>query len=150
MRSRNRSFWLQAAYDEMCQIARMNTFVFTNHLPPGRSALPAKWVWKTKRSTDSTIVRFKARWVVRGDLQKKGIDYTDTFAPVAQLVSLRLLFTVVAIRDLELDQLDAVSAFLNGDIDTEIFLRQPQGFVLDSALCALRRSLYGLCQAARA
>ena len=60
MRSRNRSFWLQAAYDEMCQIARMNTFVFTNHLPPGRSALPAKWVWKTKRSTDSTIVRFKA------------------------------------------------------------------------------------------
>ena len=150
MHSRNRNFWLQAAYDEMCQIARMNTFVFTNHLPPGRSALPAKWVWKTKRSTDSTIVRFKARWVVRGDLQKKGIDYTDTFAPVAQLVSLRLLFTIVAIRDLELDQLDAVSAFLNGDVDTEIFLRQPQGFVLDSALCALRRSLYGLCQAARA
>ena len=151
MQSPNRGFWLNAAFEEIRQIVRMGTFELTPDLPLGRRALPSKWVWKTKRLIDGSIERFKARWVVRGDLQKKGIDYNETFAPVANLVTLRLLFALVAFHDLELDQLDVVSAFLNGSIDTAVFLRQPQGFTLDGhSFCLLRKSLYGLCQAARA
>ena len=71
--------------------------------------------------------------------------------PVAKLTTIRILFTLVATLDLELDHLDVVSVFLNGDIDTTVFLKQPQGFVLDKvSVCRLNRSLYGLCQAARA
>ena len=81
-------------------------------MPANRKALSTKWVWKSKRSPSGTIERFKARWVARGDLQKKGIDYKETFAPVAMLVSLRILLTCVVLLDLELDQLDVVGAFL--------------------------------------
>lgn len=154
MASPNKGWWLRAAYEEMTQIATMGTFDLTENLPSGRRALSTKWVWKTKRSDDGRIQRFKARWVARGDLQRKVIDYKDTFAPVAMLVSIRILLTLVAVLDLELDQLDVVGAFLNGclDSDTQVFLRQPQGFTIfgDSRVCALHKSLYGLCQAARA
>ena len=154
MASPNKGWWLRAAYEEMTQIATMGTFDLTDNLPTGRRPLSTQWVWKTKRSDDGRIQRFKARWVACGDLQRKGIDYKDTFAPVAILVSIRILLTLVAVLDLELDQLDVVGAFLNAnlDSDTQVFLRQPQGFTIvgDSRVCALHRSLYGLCQAARA
>lgn len=129
----------------------MGTFVFVNAPPVGRRALATKWVWKTKRLPNGTIERFNARWVARGDLQRKGIDYVETFAPIAMLINLRILLTLVVILDLELDQLDVVGAFLHGGLDTEVYLRQPIGFVLtaDSRVCALHKSLYGLCQAAR-
>ena len=150
MSSPNRFFWLKAAYDELRQVVSMGTFELTSSLPSGRRALPSKWVWKTKKLPDGTIHKFKARWVVRGDLQRKGVDYFETFAPVANLISLRILLTVVCVQDLELDQLDVVSAFLNGLIDTTVFLHQPQGFVVrDGHYCLLRKSLYGLCQAAK-
>lgn len=152
MASPNNRWWLQAAYQEMCQLARMGTFDFIDTPPPQRKALATKWVWKTKRLPDGKIERFKARWVARGDLQKKGTDYVETFAPVAMLVSIRVLLTLVALLDLELDQLDVVGAFLHGGLDSEVYLRQRVGFALvgDTRVCALRKSLYGLCQAARA
>lgn len=150
--SPNRAFWLHAAFDEICQIVRMRTFDFVplSSIPSGRSPLPSKWVWKSKRDLHNNIEKFKARWVVRGDKQIKDIDYTETFAPVAKLSTIRILFTIVASLDLELDHLDVVSAFLNGDIDTTVYLKQPQGFIIDSSSCCrLNKSLYGLCQAAR-
>ena len=150
MASANRSHWLKAADDKLRQIVSMGTFELTDSIPPGRRALPSKWVWKAKKHPDGSINKFKARWVVCGDLQRKGVDYFETFAPVANLISLRILLTVVCIQDLELDQLDMVSAFLNGVIDTTVFLHQPQGFsVRDGHYCILCKSLYGLCQAAR-
>lgn len=85
-------------------------------------------------------------------MQKKGVDYVETFAPVAMLVSIRVLLTLVALLDLELDQLDVVGAFLHGGLDSAVYLRQPTGssIVGDSRVCALNKSLYGLCQGARA
>ena len=152
MASPNCGWWLLATYQEMCQLAQMDTFVFTDTPPPDRKALATKWVWKTKRSPDSKIDRFKARWVARGDLQKKGINYGEPFAPVAMLISIRVLLTLVAVLDLELDQLDVVGAFLNGGLESEVYLPQPIGFTLvgNTRICALQKSLYGLCQAARA
>lgn len=150
MNSVNRAFWLRAALEEMRAIATMGTFELTKEVPTGRRALPTKWVFQVKKD-EGKIVRFKARWVARGDLQKKGLDYVDTFAPVVNLTTLRVILTKVAVLDLELEQLDVVSAFLNGDIDTLVFLRQPEGWSLDNgvSVCLLRKSLYGLCQAAR-
>lgn len=130
----------------------MRTFDFVplSSLPTGHSPLPAKWVWKSKHDLHNNIKKFKARWVVRGDKQLKNVDYTQTFAPVVKLTTIRILLTLVASLDLELDHLDVVSAFLNGDIDTTVYLKQPQGFIIDdSSCCRLNKSLYGLCQAAR-
>ena len=95
--SPNRSFWLHAAFEEICQIVRMRTFDFVplSSVPPGRTPLPAKWVWKSKRDLHNNVEKFKARWVVRGDKQVKNIDYTETFAPVAKLSTIRILFTLV-------------------------------------------------------
>ena len=88
MQCQNRAFWLKAALEEMTTVAKIGTFEFTPTIPPSRKALPSKWVWKTKRSTTGLISQFKARWVIRGDLQWKGIDYSETFAPVANLATL--------------------------------------------------------------
>lgn len=125
--SPNQAFWLHAAFEEICQIVRMRTFDFVplSSIPPARSSLPAKWVWKSKRDLHNNIEKFKTRCVVRGDKQIKNIDYKETFAPVAKLTTIRILVTLVAYLDLELDHLDVVSAFLNGDIDTTVYLRQP-------------------------
>jgi len=87
--------------------------------------------------------------VARGDLQKKGIDYCETFAPVISFPSLRIILTIAAKYDLEIGQLDVISAFLNGLIDTIVYLQQPDGFALDTRVCILHKSLYGLCQGAK-
>ena len=88
--------------------------------------------------------------MVRGDLQKKGVDYKETFAPVASLTTLRILLQLVTSEDLELDQIDIMSAFLNGSINMLIFLMQPEGFDRGGGIYCLLKSIYRMCQAARA
>lgn len=148
MISVNKGFWLRAALEEMLGIAKMATFDVVQDVPAGRRALATKWVWLCKRDDQGIIQKFKARWVARGDLQRKGVDYNETFAPVASLASLRIMLTVAASMGLCIQQMDVVSAFLNGTIDTLVFLRHPEGFDL-GGYCCLNKSLYGLCQAAR-
>jgi len=149
MTGKNRAYWLKAAYDEMTYITQMAVFEILPNMPVGRKALPAKWVFSTKKSRDGKIIKFKARWVACSDLQKKGVDYHETFAPVANLASVRLMLKKIIRDDLELDQSDVISTFLNGDIDTIVFLRQPEGFTIGIGVCILHKSIYGLCQAAR-
>ena len=92
----------------------------------------------------------KARLVARGDLQKQGIDYTETYAPVVKCVSLRILLVWAAHRHLVTRHWDIVSAFLHGNLDIEVFMQQPQGFADGTnRVCRLKKALYGLCQAAR-
>jgi len=97
-------------------------------------------------TANGIISKFKGRWVI---LQKKDLDYKETFAPVGNLVTLRILLAKVAAEDLELNQADVISAFLNGKIDTLVFLTQAEGFTLGAGFCLIHRSIYGLCQAAR-
>ena len=146
---KNKAYWLKTAYDEMTSIAQMVVFEILPNMPFSRKALLAKWVFSTKKSRDGKIVKFKTRWVALGDLQKKGVDYRETFAPVANLASLRLMLKKIVPDDLELDQSDVISEFLNGDIDTMVFLRQPKGFTIGIGVCILHKSIYRLCQAAR-
>ena len=120
----------------------------------GRKALACKWVLKIKRKADGSIDRFKARLVAKGYLQKEGLDYTETFAPVARMPSLRALLAIAAAQDLEVHQMDVHTAFLNGELEEDIYMEQPEGFIAPGSeaklVYKLHRSLYGLRQADRA
>ncbi|GJT95192.1 zinc finger, CCHC-type containing protein [Tanacetum coccineum] len=99
---------------------------------------------------DGSIDKYKARLVIQGFSQKEGIDFFDTYAPVARISTIRLLLALAAIHDLVIHQMDVKTAFLNGNLDEEIYRKQPKGFVMpghESKVCKLKKSLYGLKQA---
>ncbi|KAH9148766.1 hypothetical protein AeRB84_007995 [Aphanomyces euteiches] len=121
-------------------------------LAADRKALKCKWVWKVKYDADGSLERFKARLCLKGYLQIAGVDYTDTYAPVLRLDSLRLLCALVATLDLETAQLDVKATFLNGDLDEDIYMEQPERYQVEGKthlMCKLNKSIYGLKQAPR-
>lgn len=120
-------------------------------LPPGKIALGCKWVFRIKLKADGTLERYKARLVVVGNNQVEGIDYGETFAPVAKMTTVRIFLDIAAKQDYEVHQMDVHNAFLHGDLDEEVYIKFPLGFCSDSdnRVCRLRKSLYGLKQAPR-
>ena len=121
-------------------------------LPKDRNLVGCKWVYKTKRKANGEIDKFKARLVAQGYSQEAGVDYNEVFAPVARYTSIRSVLALANQFDLEAHQMDVVSAFLNGELEDDIYMRQPEGFVdpeNPSKVCKLKRSLYGLKQSAR-
>ena len=149
MSSRDVAFWQEAINDEMDSILSNNTWVLVD-LPPGSKPIGCKWVFRRKYHTDGSIQTFKARLVAKGFRQKEGIDYFDTYAPVARITSIRVLMALASIYDLYVHQMDVKTAFLNGDLNEEVYMEQPEGFVLpgnEKKVCKLVKSLYGLKQA---
>nr|GEV63886.1 zinc finger, CCHC-type [Tanacetum cinerariifolium] len=134
----------KAIDDEISSIMENDTWVLSD-LPPG-----CKWILKRKMKVDETINKFKARLVVQGFRKKEGIDYFDTYAPVARITTIRLLLALVAIHNLMIYQMDVKTSFLNGDLDEEVYMKQHEGFVMPGnkhKVCKLVKSLYGLKQA---
>ena len=149
MRSRDVAFWKEALNDEMDSIMGNNTWVLSD-LPHGCKPLGCKWIFKRKMKVDGTIDKFKARLVIQGFRQKPGTDYFDTYAPVARISTIRLLIAFAAIHNLIIHQMDVKTAFLNGDLDEYVYMKQPEGFVMpgnEHKVCKLVKSLYGLKQA---
>ncbi|CAL1391749.1 unnamed protein product [Linum trigynum] len=143
-------YWRVAMQKEIDALVANGTWTL-EPLPPGKRLIDSKWVYKIKYQPDGSIERFKARLVAKGFTQLEGIDFHDTFAPVAKLVTVRVLLAVAAQRNWSLHQLDVNNAFLHGDLDEEVYMRVPQGFARDgdTRVCRLRKSLYGLRQASR-
>ena len=119
-------------------------------LPSGCKALGSKWVFKRKLKPDGSVEKYKARLVVQGFRQKEGLDFFDTYSPVTRITSIRILIAIAALRNLEIHQMDVKTAFLNGDLEEEIYMKQPDGYVVptqENKVCRLVKSLYGLKQA---
>ena len=138
--------WHEAALKEYTQMLSHNTWELVP-LPQGRKLVGSKWVFKIKENVDGSIERYKARIVAQGFSQKPHLDYTETFAPVTKFASLRSILAIAAIEDLEVHHMDVSSAFLNGDLEEDIYMVQPEGFVepgKEHLVCRLKKSLYGL------
>ncbi|HEV7738443.1 MAG TPA: reverse transcriptase domain-containing protein, partial [Chlamydiales bacterium] len=151
MRSPEAAMWMEAMKEEINSQRENGTWVLTD-LPEGRKAIKCRWVFLTKRDLNGNPVRYKARLVAKGFTQQAGIDYEETFAPVARLDSLRFLLALAAALDWEIHQIDIKTAFLNGDLEEEIYMEQPEGFVVEgqeTKTGRLVKSIYGLKQASR-
>ena len=142
-------FWQEAINDEMDSLESNKTWHLVD-LPPGCKSIGCKWVLKKKLKPDGTIDKYKARLVAKGFRQKENIDFFDTFSPVTRITSIRVLISLASIHNLLIHQMDVKTAFLNGELDEEIYMDQPEGFVVhgqEHKVCKLDKSLYGLKQA---
>ena len=118
--------------------------------PQDRKVVSSKWVYRVKYDADGNVSRYKARLVARGYTQVLGVDYSETFAPVTRLETLRLLFGLAVQKDWEVRQIDVKTAYLCGDLDEEIFMEPPEGAnVPEGHVFRLLKAIYGLKQAGR-
>lgn len=135
--------------EEIGSLISNDTWILTQ-LPVGRTAIDGKWVYKVKRGPQGEVLRYKARWVVRGFQQREGIDYAETLASVVKPMSYKAIFALAAAKNWEVHQMDFKTAFLYGLIEGEVYVRQPTGFDNQSGqVCKLRRALYGLKRSPR-
>ncbi|GAU48358.1 hypothetical protein TSUD_282610 [Trifolium subterraneum] len=144
--------WINAMQEELEQFKRNEVWELVPR-PENVNVIGTKWVFKNKSDENGVITRNKARLVAQGYAQIEGIDFDETFAPVARLESIRLLLGVACILKFKLFQMDVKSAFLNGYLNEEVFVEQPKGFIeptLPNHVYKLKKALYGLKQAPRA
>lgn len=149
MKSRHSDKWVRAMNDEMDALKENDTWNLVK-LPPGKRAIDNRWVLRVKHKSDGSVDRYRARLVVRGIFQRAGLDYDETFSPVARYDSIRAFIAIAAEEKFALGQFDVRTAFLYGKIDAEIYMTQPQGFDDGTGrVCRLKKSLYGLKQSPR-
>ena len=143
--------WLAAAKAEYNSLVDNDTWELVE-LPGNRRAIDCKWVFKAKYNKDGQVSRFKGRLVARGFEQKQGVDYEETYAPVVKYSSLRAVLSYAMSNKMLIHQMDVVTAFLNGVLEEEIYMTQPEGFIQpgsENLVCRLNKSIYGLKQSPR-
>ncbi|GJR80951.1 retrotransposon protein, putative, ty1-copia subclass [Tanacetum coccineum] len=143
--------WLDAMNAEM-QSMKDNQVWRLVDLPPNGKTVGSKWLFKKKTDMDGNVHTYKARLVAKGFTQTYGVDYEETFSPVADIRAIRILIAIAAFYDYEIWQMDVKTAFLNGYLDEDIYMVQPEGFIDPKhprKVCKLQRSIYGLKQASR-
>ncbi|CAJ2640143.1 unnamed protein product [Trifolium pratense] len=144
--------WKQAMDLEMEALDKNNTWELVS-LPNGKKPVGCKWVYTVKYKADGSIERYKARLVAKGFTQTYGIDYSETFAPVAKMNIVRVILSLAANYNWNLQQFDVKNAFLHGELEEEIYMDVPHGYREDIAantVCKLKKALYGLKQSPRA
>ena len=143
--------WLEAMRSEIDSMYANQVWTLVD-IPEDRKAVENKWILKKKTDADGNVSVYKALLVAKGFWQIQGVDYEETFSPVAMLKSIRILLAIAAYHDYEIWQMDVKTAFLNGNIEEELYMVQPEGFIdpKDAGkVCKLQRSIYGLKQASR-
>ncbi|GJT51504.1 retrotransposon protein, putative, ty1-copia subclass [Tanacetum coccineum] len=143
--------WIDAMNAEIQSMMDNMVWVLVD-LPPGCKTVRSKWIFKKKTDMDGIVHTYKARLVAKGYTQLYGVDYEETFSPVADIRAIRILISIAAFYDYEIWQMDVKTAFLNGYLDEDIYMVQPEGFVDPNhprKVCKLQRSIYGLKQASR-
>ena len=150
MKSEHAEEWKKAVQNELASMEKMKVFSPTRK-PKGANVIKCKWVFKIKRNADGSVKKYKARLVAKGFTQKYGIDYDEVFAPVARYTTLRILLTIAAHEDWDLEQSDVTTAFLNADLDENIYMEMPEGLETgrEDSVMKLNKSLYGLKQSPR-
>ncbi|XP_010274374.1 PREDICTED: uncharacterized protein LOC104609701 [Nelumbo nucifera] len=148
--ARKNEKWIEAINKELQAFESNNTWELVP-LPPKKKAIGSKWVYKVKYLLDGTIDSYKARLVAKGYHQIEGVDYNDSFSPVAKVVTVRIFLAIAIAKNWALHQLDINNAFLHGYLDEEVFIQPPQGYTKAKPheVSLLKRSLYGLKQASR-
>nr|GFB94006.1 retrovirus-related Pol polyprotein from transposon TNT 1-94 [Tanacetum cinerariifolium] len=144
--------WVSVMQYELDQFARLKVWRLVPR-PEGKNIIKTKWIFKNKKDESSLVIQNKARLVAVGYSQQKGIDYDETFAPVARIEAIRLFLAYAAHKDFTVFQMDVKIAFLNGFLKEEVYVGQPPGFVskqYPDHVYALDKALYGLKEAPRA
>jgi hypothetical protein len=147
--SLDEDYWKEAIKSEMDSIMSNGTWEVVSR-PYGCKAIACKWVFKKKLRPDGTIKKYKAGLVSKGYNQKEGENFVDTYSPVARLTTIRVLLSLATSYGLLVHQIDAKTAFLNGELEEKIYMDQPDGFAVkgqEGMVCKLLKSLYGLKQA---
>jgi hypothetical protein len=143
--------WLEAIKSEIRYMYDNQVWTLVD-IPSDRKAVENKWIFKEKTDTDGNVTVYKARLVTKGFRQIQGVHYDEKFSPVAMLKSILILLAIAAYFDYEIWQMDVKTAFLNGNIEEELYMVQLEGFVDPkdaNKVCKLQRSIYGLKQASR-
>eukprot|EP00253_Pinus_taeda_P025139 PITA_25139 len=138
--------------EEIEQIEKNNTRELVPR-PKDKNVIGTKWIFKNKLNENGEVIRNNSRLVCKGYVQQEGIDFEKTFALVARLQAIRMFLALSSFQKFKVFQMDVKSAFLNGDLDEEVYIEQPYGFILGNdpnLVCRLNKSLYGLKQAPRA
>ncbi|GJS73386.1 retrovirus-related pol polyprotein from transposon TNT 1-94 [Tanacetum coccineum] len=144
--------WIESMQDELNQFKRLDVWELVE-CPLGRNIIAVKWIWKNKTDAENTVIRNKSRFVAKGYHQDEGIDFEESFAPVAILEAVRFFLAYAAHKNFPIYQMDVKTAFLNGPLKEEVFVCHPDGFVDPDFLnhvYRLKKALYGLKQAPRA
>lgn len=121
--------WINACKEEIVSIEKNHTWDLVE-LPTGVKPIGLKWVFKIKRNADGSVIKYKARLVAKGYVQRHGIDYDEVFAPVARIETIRLVIALAASKNWEVHHLDVKTAFLHGELKEEVFVTQPEGFIV--------------------
>nr|GEV17054.1 retrovirus-related Pol polyprotein from transposon TNT 1-94 [Tanacetum cinerariifolium] len=143
--------WVSAMQEELDEFVRLKVWRLVPR-PEGKSVIKTKWIFKNKKDESSLVIRNKARLIAVGYSQQEGINYDETFAPVARIEAIRLFLAYDAHKDFTIYQMDVKTAFLNGILKEEVYVGQPSGFVskqYPDHVYALDKALYGLKQAPR-
>ena len=138
--------WILAMEEELNQFTRNDVWTLVPR-PKNKSIIGTRWVFRNKLNEDDKVIRNNARLVAQGYNQQEGIDFTETFAPIARLEAIRILLAFAAHKNIILYQMDVKSAFLNDFIEEEVFVKQPPGFehkTLTDHVFKLKKALYGL------
>nr|GFA24703.1 retrovirus-related Pol polyprotein from transposon TNT 1-94 [Tanacetum cinerariifolium] len=146
------SAWIESMHEELHQFDRLDVWELVDR-PLCTNIINMKWLWKNKRDEESTIIRNKSRLVAKGYAKKEGVDFEESFAPVARLEAVQLFIAYAAYKSFTAYQMDVKTSFLYGSLKEEVYVNQPDGFVdpyHPDKVYRLKKALYGIKQAPRA